>query len=91
MQKLLAAAATCAAVLLATFPADAAIKHHRHQHYASPPATHAYAARPEIACTKTGCIPVPPGCHAQIGRTPNGTPTSFDVAVCGNYTLYGNR
>jgi hypothetical protein len=23
--------------------------------------------------------------------TPGGTPTSFDVAVCPNYTLYGNH
>jgi hypothetical protein len=28
-----------------------------------------------------------------MGYTPGGTPTGFDVAVCGNgaYTLYGNR
>lgn len=91
MQKLLFAAAASAAVLLGTCPTSAAVKHHRHQHYASPPAAQGYADQREIACTKTGCIPVPPGCHAAMGRSPNGTPTSFDVAVCGNYTLYGDR
>ncbi len=91
MQRLLSAAAISAAVLLGSFPAGAAIKHHRHHRYVSRPAARAYAAPPEIACTKSGCIPVPPGCHAAMGRSPNGTPTSFDVAVCGDYTLYGNR
>ena len=71
--------------------APAPAKHHRHHGYVSQPAAHAQAAQPEIACTKGGCIPVPPGCHAAMGRSPNGTPTSFDVAVCGDYTLYGNR
>lgn len=91
MQRLLSVATIAAAVLLGGLPAGAAIKHHRHHGYALPPAAHAQAAQPEIACTKGGCIPVPPGCHAAIGRTPNGTATSFDVAVCGDYTLYGNR
>jgi hypothetical protein len=90
MQRLLSAAVVAAALLLGGLPAGAAIKHHRHHGYVSP-AVHAQAAQPEIACTKGGCIPVPPGCHAAMGRSPNGTPTSFDVAVCGDYTLYGNR
>lgn len=91
MESLLSAAAISAAVLVGALPANAAVKHHRHQHYVSQPAAHADAARPEIACTVTGCIPVPPGCHAEMGRTPNGIPTSFDVIVCGNSTLYGIR
>ncbi len=91
MQRLLSAAAISAAVLLGGFPASAAIKHHRHHRTVSQPAPHGYAGQPEIACTKGGCIPVPPGCHAAMGRSPNGTPTSFDVAVCGDTTLYGNR
>jgi len=90
MERLLAAAAISAAVLVAALPANAAVKHRNH-HYVSRPAAHPYAARPEIACTITGCIPVPPGCHAEMGRSPNGTPTSFDVIVCGRSTLYGNR
>jgi hypothetical protein len=91
MQRLLSAAAIAAAVVLSGLPAGAATKHHRHHGYVSAPAAHAQTAQPEIACTKGGCIPVPPGCHAAMGRSPNGTPTSFDVAVCGDYTLYGNR
>lgn len=91
MQRLLSAAVIAAAVLLSSLPAGAAIKHHRHHGYVSQPAVRPEAAQPEIACTKGGCIPVPPGCHAAMGRSPNGTPTSFDVAVCGDYTLYGNR
>jgi hypothetical protein len=91
MQRPLFAAAIAAAVLLGGQPAGAAIKQHRHHGSVSPPAARAQAAQPEIACTKGGCIPVPPGCHAAMGHSPNGTPTSFDVAVCGDYTLYGNR
>jgi len=49
------------------------------------------AAQPQIACTVVGCMPVPRGCHPEMGYTPGGTPTGFDVAVCPNYTLYGNR
>jgi hypothetical protein len=36
-------------------------------------------------------MPVPRGCHPEMGYTPGGTPTGFDVAVCPNYTLYGNH
>lgn len=71
-----------AALAFAAAPASAASKHHR-----------AKAARaggqPQIACTVAGCLPVPRGCHPQIGYTPDGTPTGFDVMVCPNYTLYG--
>ena len=51
----------------------------------------ATAAQPQIACTVVGCVPVPRGCHPEMGYTPGGTPTGFDVAVCPNYTLYGYR
>lgn len=91
MRKLLSAAVISAACVLVSFTASAAIKHHRHHQYDSQAAAAGNAARPRIACTITGCIPVPPGCHAEMGRTPNGTPTSFDVVVCGSHTLYGNR
>jgi hypothetical protein len=67
---------------LALMPASAASRHKR-----QPKA----AAQPQIACTVVGCIPVPRGCHPEMGYTPGGTPTGFDVAVCPNYTLYGNR
>jgi hypothetical protein len=90
MERFLSAAIS-AAVLMGALPASAAVKHPRHHHSVSRPAAHADAARPQIACTIAGCRPVPAGCHAEMGRTPNGTPTSFDVIVCGNSTLYGNR
>jgi hypothetical protein len=51
----------------------------------------ATVAQPQIACTVVGCVPVPRGCHPEMGYTPGGTPTGFDVAVCPNYTLYGNH
>jgi len=51
----------------------------------------AAAAQPQIACTVVGCMPVPRGCHPEMGYTSGGTPTGFDVAVCPNYTLYGNH
>ena len=76
----------------ACVPTTAAPKHHRHNHV-SQTAAHSYAAQPQIACTVAGCAPVPRGCHPEMGYTPDGTPTGFDVAVCGGgaYTLYGNR
>jgi len=86
---LLSVAAISAAVLVGALPAGAAVKNHRHHHSVSRP--DAQAGWPEIACTIVGCRPVPPGCYAAMGRTPNGTPTSFDVVVCGNSTLYGIR
>lgn len=35
-----------------------------------------------IACTKLGCVPVPPGCGQTWGRKNGGTPTGYDVIVC---------
>ena len=70
-----------AVVLALALPANAATKQQKRQA--------ATAAQPQIACTVVGCIPVPRGCHPEMGYTPGGTPTGFDVAVCPNYTLYG--
>jgi hypothetical protein len=87
--KTLALAMSIAVVsALACLPAEAASKHKRHH-----AADRAYAAQPQIACTVVGCAPVPRGCHPEMGYTPDGTPTGFDVAVCGGgaYTLYGYR
>ena len=69
---------------LALMPVGAAPKHERQ-------AKAATALQQQIACTVVGCMPVPPGCHPEMGYTPGGIPTGFDVAVCPNYTLYGNR
>lgn len=69
---------------LAVMPASAASKHKRQTKDVA-------VAQPQIACTVVGCIPVPRGCHPEMGYTPGGTPTGFDVAVCPNYTLYGYR
>ena len=69
----------------ALMSASAAPMHHnRHTKAAT-------GAPPQIACTVVGCMPVPRGCHPEMGYTPDGTPTGFDVAVCPNYTLYGNH
>jgi len=93
MKTPVAAAALFAALVaaVAAAPAAAATKHHRH--HVSQKARGAYASQRQIACTVVGCAPVPPGCHPEMGYTPDGTPTGFDVAVCNNgaYTLYGNR
>ena len=35
-----------------------------------------------IACTRAGCNPVPPGCHAVQERTWDGSPSGFQVIVC---------
>jgi hypothetical protein len=70
---------------LALASASAEPKHHKHH------AKAATSVQTEIACTVVGCAPVPRGCHREMGYTPGGTPTGFDVAVCPNYTLYGNH
>jgi hypothetical protein len=68
---------------LASMSASAAPTHHKRNTKA------ATAAQPQIACTVVGCIPVQRGCHPEMGYTPDGVPTGFDVVVCPNYTIYG--
>ena len=76
---------TAVVLAIALTPVSAETSHHkRHTRTATNP-------QPEIACTVVGCMPVPRGCHREMGYTPGGTPTGFDVAVCPNYTLYGNH
>jgi len=72
-------------VLALAVPASATPRHHKRHTKA------AVAAQPQIACTVVGCMSVPRGCHPEMGYTPDGTPTGFDVVVCPNYTLYGNH
>ena len=76
---------TAAVLALAVIPASATPMHHKHHKKA--PTT----AQTQIACTVVGCQPVPRGCHPEMGYSPGGTPTGFDVTVCPNYTLYGNH
>jgi len=76
---------TAVVLALALMSASAAPTHHKRHTKA------ATAAQPQIACTVVGCIPVQRGCHPEMGYTPDGTPTGFDVVVCPNYTLYGNH
>lgn len=35
-----------------------------------------------IACTRTGCRPIPPGCWIEIERNWDGLPTGFDAIIC---------
>jgi hypothetical protein len=83
--KTIASIVTAAVLALALVPASAESKHHKR--HTKP----AIAEQPQIACTVVGCMPVPRGCHPEMGYSPDGTPTGFDVAVCPNYTLYGNH
>jgi len=39
-------------------------------------------ARSQIACTVSGCHPIPPGCRPQTGYNWDGIPSGFDVVVC---------
>ncbi|HZP77043.1 MAG TPA: hypothetical protein VFB45_12935 [Pseudolabrys sp.] len=39
-------------------------------------------SQPQIACTMNGCIPVPPGCWQEPGKTWTDEPTGMDVIVC---------
>ena len=68
---------------LASMSASAAPMHHKRHTKA------ATTTQPQIACTVVGCIPVQRGCHPEMGYTPDGLPTGFDVVACPNYTLYG--
>lgn len=79
---------TVFAVLALPAAAEAATKHRAHHYRAG--SAYAQAARPQIACTQYGCIPVRRGCYARGGRTWSGMPSGFDVVVCGNSSLYGN-
>jgi hypothetical protein len=36
----------------------------------------------QIACTVSGCHPIPVGCQPQTGYTWDGIPTGFDIVVC---------
>jgi len=76
---------TAVVLALALRSASAAPPHHKRHTKA------ATAAQTQIACTVVGCIPVQRSCHPEMGYTPDGTPTGFDVVVCPNYTLYGNH
>ena len=40
------------------------------------------AERAQVACTPSGCQPVPRGCLREPGRTFSGEPTGFDSIVC---------
>jgi hypothetical protein len=75
---------TIVVLTLALVPASAAPKHQRHTKTGAAP-------QQQIACTVVGCMPVPRGCHPEIGYTPWGTSTGFDIAAFPNYTLYGFR
>jgi hypothetical protein len=82
--KTIVSVGTAVVLALALMPAGAAAKQQKRHAKAA-------AAQPQIACTVVGCMPVPRGCHPEMGYTPGGTPTGFDVAVCPSYTLYGYR
>ena len=43
---------------------------------------HPQAQQGQIACTVTGCQRIPPNCHPEMGYTPWGIPTGFDIVVC---------
>ena len=76
---------TAVVLALALMPASAASRHNKRHSQA------ATAAQPQIACTVVGCTSVPRGCHPEMGYTPDGIPTGFDVVTCPNYTLYGRN
>jgi hypothetical protein len=48
-----------------------------------PRATSAYGrASTQIACTRLGCNPIPPGCQIRTQFTWSGLPSGFDAVVC---------
>lgn len=55
---------------------------------AAVPAAASAAQRPQratgtqIACTKMGCVSVPPGCGQVRGMTRRGNPSGYDIIVC---------
>jgi hypothetical protein len=81
------ALAIAAALALAAVPTEAASNKQTSKR------DRAQAPQPRIACTVVGCLPVPPGCYPASGLRSDGTPTGYDVMVCGGgaYTIYGYR
>jgi hypothetical protein len=63
--------ALAAALALIAAPAFAKSKVHRHRRSGG-----------QIACTVNGCHRIPPNCHPEMGYTPWGIPTGFDIVVC---------
>jgi hypothetical protein len=70
--KLAHTIALAAALALIAAPAFAKSKAHRHHR----------SGGSQIACTVDGCHRIPPNCHPEIGYSPWGTPTGFDIVVC---------
>ena len=71
-----AAAATASLPHAATFQADelSAAKRKR---------ARAYRAQPQVACTRFGCRPIPPGCRIVTEYNPwTWNPSGFDAVVC---------
>jgi hypothetical protein len=55
----------------------------RHKRSAAPYALPRYRHGPgTIACTRAGCNPVPPSCHAVRERTVDGSPSGFQIVIC---------
>jgi hypothetical protein len=57
----------------ATVLQSAATKHAKH---------HVRQATGQIACTKLGCVRIPPQCHPATGYFSDGTPTGYDIIAC---------
>jgi hypothetical protein len=68
---------TALAALTLPVVANAATQHRHHR-----VVVHAVASDPHVACTESGCGPVPSGCGKRpAGTTGPGIP-AYDVVVC---------
>jgi hypothetical protein len=64
--------AAAAALAATAGPAAAAKKRHVHRAQSGG----------QIACTVAGCQRIPAQCHPEMGYTPWGNPSGFDIVVC---------
>jgi hypothetical protein len=67
--------------LIASY-SDALARSHHRSHLPQPHAATMAPPPARIACTVSGCQPIPAACTPVPGRTLSGLPTGYDVIVC---------
>lgn len=72
------AAAAAPAAQAASTPVPITVAHWRDRSHRRP----TDRGQRKIACTSSGCHPIPPGCYPRPGYDWWGNPSGYDVIVC---------